>query len=107
MRELDSRTIEELTIQAENGNGCPFYNAVNEMGYEERYAAMRAVMKENGQRRATVKTDEFLMWELKNDGVEVYIGIFKGVPDSVGELLYEDRLDTYSGKHFGNCFDRK
>jgi hypothetical protein len=41
VRELEPNTIEELTIQAEKGNGCPFYNTVNEMGYEERYAAMR------------------------------------------------------------------
>jgi hypothetical protein len=47
------------------------------------------------------------MWDLKNNGSEAYIGILKASPDSLGKILYEDRHETYSGMHVGNCFDGK
>lgn len=106
MKELESSKIEELTIKAENGNGCAIFDAINEMGFEERHAALKAIDDLNDKRFSRNTTGSeltFEAWDTRYRGFNLRLSIENGAWTRNHEL-YND-VTSADGTHKGSCED--
>lgn len=106
MKELDNDKLDELTLKAEQGKGCAIFDAINEMSYEERLAALKGIVDRNDKRfpRNLTKTElEFRAWDTRFEGFKLNLAISNGTWSRSTEL-YNDVMRP-DATHRGTCED--
>ena len=108
MKELDNNKLDELTVKAEQGDGCAIFDAINDMSYEERYAALKAIDERNDKRFSRNITETeliFRAWDTRHLGFKLNLSINNGTWRSPTEL-YNDLLSP-DATHRGSCQDHQ
>lgn len=106
MMELDSDKLDELTQKAEQGKGCAIFDAINDMGYEERFAALKAIDERNDKRFSRNQTSTELVfdaWDTRYVGFKLRLSIENGTWSRNTEL-YNDVMRP-DATHRGTCED--
>jgi hypothetical protein len=106
MKELENDKLDELTQKAEQGKGCAIFDAINEMSYEERLAALKGIADRNDKRfsRNLTETElEFRVWDSRWEGFKLSLGINNGTW-SRQTHLYNDVMRP-DATHKGTCED--
>lgn len=106
MTEFGNINFKQLAAAAEAGQGCLVKEAIDGLGYEDRFAALQEIVKENKANRAKdpniieLTAHAFRKDERKPalDLHYVRPGFFSGSPQ-----LYLDIVDPWTTKHTSTC----
>lgn len=106
MTEFGKINFKELAAAAESGQGCVIKEAIDGLGYEDRFAALKEIVKENKANRdrdpkiIELRAHSFLQ-DRKSPGLDLHYvrpGLFSGNPQ-----LYLDFVDPYTTNHKSTC----